>query len=202
MSQWHDGRPIFARLPLDGYQNNEAVDALTVWVDEKIISKAEQLQDFYTNYLNPDTCLSEALDYLAYLVGLSGEYWDKSWSDPVKRTFIKSAHPLLWSKRGTIDVISFILKTHGLAYQIWTDADLTMSFTMSATFGTTKLRFFVRLPVAYPRKGLEFREAQRTLRNFAPAVVQNKACYDYFRLGLSDWGDPMFSDGTYKLGMS
>lgn len=198
MSKWHDGRPVFNRLPLDGYQNNDAVDALTVWVDEKITSKAEQLQNFYTNYLNPDTCLSEALDYLAYLVGLSGEYWDSAWSDQVKRTFIKSAHPLLWSKRGTLAVISFILQTHGLEHQIWTDADLIMSFAMSRAFGTTKLRFFVRLSVSYPRSGLQYREAQRTLKNFAPAVVEHKACYDYFRLGLSIWSDPMFSEGTYK----
>lgn len=191
---WHNGQPVLSRLPQDGYQDNEAVQALTGWVDENLTNKAEQLQNLYIDLTDPSTCKPEWLDFLAWCCGLSGSYWDTEWPIQVKRTLIANSHTVLWSKKGTLECIQFVLNAHGLLHSIWTDGDLVLPFPMPGIFGEAQLRFFVRLPVKYNRKAKEFREVERTIRNFSPAIVDAQVCYDVFRLGISRLGEPMFPD--------
>lgn len=188
---WHDSRPVFSRLPERGYKDNLAADALTSWVDEKLTAKAEQLQGFYLQ-LDPNTADEASLDYLAWLCGLSGSYWDTEWSAQVKRSLIAASHNYLWANRGTLDVIKFVLDTHGIDYDIWQDGSSVIPFKMPRAFGANRLRFFVRLPLAYDRTSRQWREVERSLRNFAPAVVQNRVCYQGFKMGFSVVGEAMF----------
>lgn len=190
-------RPIFSRLPEAGYQDSSTVDHLTEWVDTKLSEKAVQMQLLYRDLCDPDSCKPEWLDYLAYLVGLSGKFWDTEWPTQVKRTLIKNSHTILWSKRGTYEAIKFVLDAHEIEHQIWTDGESVLSFRMPKQFGSAKLRFFVRVPLKYNKQDRVFREAQRTLRNFAPAITKNAVVYDTFRLGFSSYGDPMFNPGTF-----
>lgn len=194
MSDWQNRRPIFDALPEKGYQDNTVADALTFWIDSKLSDKADQLQNFYKT-LDPDTCPESMLEYLAFLHGLSGSFWDNAWSSATKRTFIKNSHSLLWRYRGTSKVIAFVLSTHGLKYSIWTDGDLRMPFKLSQKFATSKLRFFIRLSYTYARDGWEWKEAKRTAKNFAPAIVGYSVCHEVFRLGFSRLGEPMFKNG-------
>lgn len=192
ITAWSKERPIYFRLPQKGYQDNQVADVLTQYPDSKLSTSKELLEAWHLE-LDPDTAQSRSLDFLAYLVGLSGQYWDVSWSNPVKRDLIRVAHPVLWSKRGTQETIETILNIHQIKHDIWLDSNLRLSFKMPGTFGSPRCRFYVRLGKQYSRSGLQFREAQRTLRNFAPAVVKHKAVYKRFYLGLSKIGDPMFS---------
>lgn len=185
-------RPIFRSLPQDGFQNNPTVDHLTDWVDARLSSKAKQLQDLWKDLCDPLTCLPEYLDYLAYLCGMSGSYWDKQWSIEVKRQLIASSHTVLWPLKGTEQVLSFVLGIHQIEHSIWVDGNLTMPFTLSKAFGTAKFRFYLRLPLKYRRESKEFVEAKRTVRNFAPAVVKHSVVYEYFHLGFSTLGEPLF----------
>lgn len=191
MSDW--SRPVFNSLPEDGYRNNPTVDALTLWLDEKLASKATQMQNLWRDLCDPLTCYPEYLDFLAYLVGLSGSYWDTKWSTDVKRQLIAASHTKLWTLKGTAQLLLFVMQVHGIDCDLWTDGALVLSFAMPATFGSAQLRFYLRLPLKYKTDSKEWIEAQRTLRNFAPAIVEHEVCYDAFYIGFSDLGQPMFS---------
>ena len=197
MSEWQNNRPIFDSLPEKGYKDNSVALALTHWVDADLSSKAVQLQNFYKE-LDPDTCQDSMLEYLAYLNGLSGNYWDNAWNTQVKRKLIKNSHSVLWNFRGTTKALKFVLDTHELTYDLWTDGVSNLSFTMPQKLASPKLRFFIRLPVSYARNGKQWREAQRTARNFAPAIVGYRVCHEYFRLSFSQLGEPMFKQGSFK----
>ncbi len=197
MSQWENGRPIFDSLPEKGYRDNEVADALTSWVDQELSEKAALLQNFYKQ-LDPALCDSDKLDFLAYLNGLSGNFWDSAWSDEVKRQLIANAHPVLWDKRGTATALRFVLDTHKIKYHLWLDGSSTMAFKMPTKMADPKLRFFIRLPITYPRHSKEWNEALRTARNFAPAIVGYRVCHEYFRCGFSKVGEPMFKSGSFN----
>lgn len=197
MSDWQNNRPIFDALPEKGYQDNAVADALTLWIDTKLSNKAKQLQNFYNN-LDPATCPSEMLEYLAFLNGLSGSFWDNSWSDQTKRTFIKEAHSTLWRYRGTTKALRFVLDTHKINYELWLDGDLRLTFQMPKQFATSQLRFFIRIPFTVSRDSWQWKEAERTARNFAPAVVGYRVCHELFRVGFSKLGDPMFKTGIKR----
>jgi len=189
---WSVGRPVYKRLPYNGYQDNDLVDHISNWVDFRLTQASSLAQNFYRE-VSPDTAQDASLDYLAWLVGMSGQYWDRTWSSSVKRSMIRLAHPVLWRNRGTEDALRAVLDTHAIAYDIWTDGNLQLGFNLPGVFGTPKLRFFLRLPLSYLRSGPIFREARRTVANFSPALVQKTVCYDRFYLGFSLLGDPLFS---------
>jgi phage tail-like protein len=211
---YKDGRPVFYDLPQKGYQDNPIVDWLTLWYDERIVQSATTLESFWQN-LDPMVAPESYLDYLAFLCGLSGKYWDVKWTVPVKRSLISLAHSL-WSSRGTLRAIKQVLNiqlstylydSEGFLvddkgdylienpeYTIWTNGALRLSFTLPATFGKDDLKLWVRLPLKYQRSTQQFKEAQRTLRNYAPAIVKSGVCFERFYLGFSVLGDPLFDN--------
>jgi phage tail P2-like protein len=188
---WATLRPLYSRLPVAAYRDNPLADALTVWADEKLTDKRLQLEGFH-EHLDPLTCPSEALDYLGYLVGMSGAFWDSEWSDGVKRQMISQAHLYVWRFRGTLGVVKAVLTIHGFEWDIWLDGSLTLPFEFSGSFGSQKLRYYVRLPIQYARSSSEFREAIRTVKNYSPVHVDARVCYQGFVFGFSRIGEPLF----------
>lgn len=188
---WQQRRPIYNRLPRQGYGDNTPSDWLTQWADQELSKVADRAQSFYKQ-VDPTTADSASLDFLGWLVGMSGEYWDATWSDHVKREMIAQAYRL-WKIRGTEDSIRRVLEIHGMDHDIWQKSDLRIPFRLPGRFGKPDLRFIVRLPLKYHRAGKEFTEAQRTIRNFAPAVIEAKVAYKGFYLSFSRMGDPLFS---------
>lgn len=166
-------------------------------MDAGLSAKADQLQNFYKQ-LDPSTCDASKLDYLAYLNGLSGSYWDTAWSETTKRTLIKNAHSELWQWRGTKRALSFVLGVHQIKHQVWLDSNSILPFTLPQKLGTYQLRFYIRLPITYVRDGWHWKEAKRTAKNFAPAIVGYQVCHEYFRLGFSKVGEPLFNTDNYK----
>lgn len=184
-------RPLYSRLPKQGYQDNPVANALTAWVDGKYISVKQQLEQFYRE-LSPETCKAEYLDYLAALVALADDYWQPQWSESVKRQMIANVSRLL-KRRGTYEAVRTVLAIHDIDYRLWASTALLMPFAMPRSFGSDDLRYYLRLPLKYARLGAEFKEAQRTLRNWSAAFVRSAVCYEYFYCGYSILGDPMFS---------
>lgn len=191
MSDWQNRRPIFDSLPEIGYKDNTIADSLTSWIDEKLSRKADQLQNFYKE-LDPDTCQSGSLEYLAFLHGLSGKFWDNTWKETTKRSLIKNSHSVLWQYRGTSKPIKFVLDAHGISHVLWTDGSTNLSFNLPKKLATPRLRFFLRLPLTYARDNWAWKEAKRTVANFAPAVAKYSVCHDKFYLGFSQLGEPLF----------
>ena len=191
---YYDGRPVLNNLPQKGYQDNDVVDWLTLWTDQKLSDTADIMESFWENLI-PETCPESYLDYLAFLCGLSGPYWDPKWTIAVKRLMIANAHKF-WSNKGTLQTIKDILDIHSLTYSIWTNGALRVPFAIPAVFGRDDLRMYIRLPLVYQRISPQFKEAQRTARNYAPAVVGTKVCFERFYTGFSYVGDPVFLDTT------
>lgn len=189
---WLDSKPVLSQLPRKGYQDNLAVQSLVAFADIKLTAIADQLQNFYKE-LDPTTANEKYLDYLAYLVGLSGNYWDSRWTPEIKRKLIAASHTYLWSSKGTLGVLKFVLDVHGISYDIWTDDTLQIPFRIGDNLANgNSFRFFIRLDKKYNRTSPGWIEAVRTAKNFAPAVVQHRICYKGFIIGASNVGDPVF----------
>jgi phage tail P2-like protein len=187
---WADKRPIFLGLPEYGYQDNEPTDWLTSWVDEECVAAYEAVRNLYS-LSDPHLCPIEHLDTLAWLVGLSGDYWDVSWSEQVKRDMINNAK-WLFDNVGTLAAVEKVLQIHGIPYRIWTSTSLYLPFTFPATFGKGELRYLVQLPISIVRDGKVWKEAERTIKNYSPAIVLARAEYQGFILGFSRLGDSIF----------
>ena len=187
---WDTRRPIWGRLPAKGYQDSPVEDWLTAWADEELSAKLAQMESWYTQ-LHPDTCDPASLDYLAYLVGFSGPYWDTQWQETPKRALVRDSH-WLWANRGTLKAIARVLNIHQVQHDLWLSGVLRLSFGLPGRFGTPSPRVYLRLPKQYPRAGAAFGEAERTRRNWVPAVIRSKVTYERFYLGFSRVGDPLF----------
>lgn len=187
---WSSQRPVLNSLPANGYQNNEPTNWVTSWVDQELTGVATRLQEFYKQ-IDADLAPPEMLDYLAWLVGLSGRYWDVQWSELVKRRMIKLAYQLI-NQAGTLDAVRLVLDAHEIPYDIWVDGSLRLPFNLPGTFGQPKLRFYLRVPLSILRDGKDWREAERTIRNYNAAVVNGKVTFKAFFLSYSTLGDPVF----------
>ena len=93
-------RPVYSRLPglAEAYLKgsvepgeDEPARWLTSGTDEFLSNKKDSVAAFYSDYLDPDTCNPELLDWLAQHVGLFGDLWDSRWSNKIKRAFIKNS---------------------------------------------------------------------------------------------------------------
>lgn len=187
---YRSDKPLLDILPESGYQDNPIAAALTEPVNAKY-SEVLALLEAMPDALTAEGCPSYMLDFLAYLVGMSGQYWDVSWSDAVKRAFIEKAS-LLWRIKGTEKCIRTALDIHELEYSIWLATSIVLKTTLPAKFGSRSLRFFVKLPLKYARTSNQYLEAQRVLNNYKPVVVDGRVCYDGFKLSYSKIGDPVF----------
>lgn len=144
----------------------------------------------------PEERLHEkALDYTAYLVGLTGQYWSKSWDSGIKRNVLRAVS-MLQQWRGTEKGLRAALDAQEVVYDIWGGASsLQLSFTLPAKFGSLQPSVFVRLPLTSDRKSREYTEAQRAVVNYA-SVANVSICYDAFYLGYSTIGEPVFGGNT------
>ncbi len=188
---WEQGRPVYLRLPRDGYQNNDDIKALLTQPDEFLTGVKTLLEGLYQQ-LNPLIAPEGWLDYIAWLNGWSDEYWDALWTPAIKRALIVISNRV-WSGLGQLSTLELILDTHGIEHRIWASTSLQLSFTLPATFHTPKGVVYIRLPLKYVRSSYWFKEAKRSRNNFIPCVLLSDAVYEYFYLGYSNLGEPMFS---------
>jgi hypothetical protein len=188
---WDKGRPVFLRLPRDGYQNNPDVEALLTQPDEFLTRTKTLLETLYQR-LDPLVCPVEWLDYLGWLNGWSAEYWDTLWTPEVKRALIVISNSV-WGGLGQQQILGLVLSTQGVEHRIWTAKSLQLPFTLPGTMDTPKGKLFIRVPLKYLRNGRLFKEAERTRTNFVPCVISSKVTYEYFYLGFSALGEPLFS---------
>lgn len=186
-------RPVFERLPVNGYQNNAIADAVTSYYDEKLVATGTLVEGLHLR-LNPDTCPDTYLEWLAFMVGMVAPYYNNQWSVAVKRKAVKSANDI-FRLRGTTPGILKALDIHSFEYSLYTSNDLKLPFV----FGNNTSRFGKRsdaarivLPLKYTRSGYEFTEAQKVADNYSAIVNPVAPCYDRFYIGFSFFDDPVF----------
>lgn len=92
-------RPVYSRMPgvAEAYRNDPSLgeDTPAQWlvsgVDDFLSAKKDQIANFYYNYLDPSTCPSAWLDWIAQHVGFTGSLWDSSWARHIKVALIKNS---------------------------------------------------------------------------------------------------------------
>jgi hypothetical protein len=188
---WDAGRPIFNRLPEWGYQDNQAVDALTQWADMRLVEKRDILEQFWRTFV-PALCPVERLEYAAYVVGFSGDLWRSSWSEPTKRAVLTVANDLL-KARGSLQALQQIIAVLENPAKLWSGSALSLSFPMPGRFGSNAARVYLRMGRLVARESEEWRNAEYVVQQWVAAPVRSRVCYERFYLGLSVLGDPMFS---------
>lgn len=149
---WEQGRPIFRRLPICGYQDNTPVEWLTRWPDTESCNARLKI-DHLRCQVDPRNCDSEWLDWLAQLAGYTGEYWDPVWPDSVKRELIANAYTAVWPNLGTQYCLDFVLDT--LEIQHYWNVGI--------------LQYELILPTEYQNKP-KHRIAELFLRLYGPAI--------------------------------
>lgn len=77
--------------PLDRLPEADVSKYLISGVDEFLIDKKNSIDNFYRDFLDPDTCNPDLLNWLAQHIGLFGELWNELWDKDIKSTMIKNA---------------------------------------------------------------------------------------------------------------
>ncbi len=224
-SAWEQGRPIYKRLPIaeEKYQVSHSVagvppvvgsdeparvsaddpeldpvaDWLTTPIDELLVAIKLVTQNFYTDYLDPETAKLENLDWLAQLCGFTGEYWETSWTETQKQALIANAFTFLWESKGTRAVLDFLLLTFGIQGKIYLLGEFLAGRNKAGeALGGEALEYFLLLPLAYLRTSYQWRLASKFNRLYGPVYVKSTVCYSQFYAGFSVAGDPVFDSSV------
>lgn len=189
-------RPIYARLPKinQRYQAENPENPtnwITRWFDELLVQTKTTLDDL-PRQLNALTCDEEWIDFVAYLGGFTGEYWDKSWPLGSKRLIASEAN-WIWSNKGTRQVLEYLFAALNLDVTIWAGEQFYPDVTpLPAFLGEPTYQYWAIVPITYLRTSPEYRLADRINRLFGAVVSDSRVVYDGFYPGLSYPGDPVF----------
>lgn len=211
--------PIYSRLPAyhrsyrlwgdtdeaDLRENGDISRWLTRPYDELACELRAEIEGFYVNFLDPETARPTVLDWLAMHLGFTGEFWDASWPDSVKRAILGIADAI-WSGAGSVEVLNDILE----ALEVPTCTDVFPFNTtgheiyrlpwLRADIGTTDFAYryentqvWVRMPFETTVRGDEYwQRAQFALDNFLPTGANGTVCWCEFRADVSNADDGYF----------
>lgn len=197
MAGWSTGRPVFDRLPLEGYQDNEIVDAITLPYDLLLMEWKDLAQNFERDFLDPATCRVDALDWLAQLVGFTGEYWDPSWPVNIKRELIARSHQFIWPNKGAKILLQWLLQLFSIQARIYLLGQFLVGYNkVGDALGGELLRYWILMPLTYRRESPEWELVERLDRLYMPCFTDgagaSRVVYEKFYVGFSKVGDPIF----------
>jgi phage tail P2-like protein len=211
---WQLNRPIYLRLPNESgaYQGNEIVDAITTPWDEQLVDIKNTLLNFNNDFINPDTARVDALDWLAQLSGFTGEYWDTNWTAAIKRELIKNSHTKIWSHKGTVMLLQYLLDLFGLDAVVYAENVWFIGITaIGSPVGGRTLYYAIKLFIPgaenrqfYTRNSKEWKFIERLNRLYMPCwcgsipTNGNFIHYEKFIIGVSAVGDPIWSGSINK----
>lgn len=195
-------RPIYHRLPIaEGkYQVHEddtelepVADWLTAPLDANLIFVKALLENFYADYLDPLTAKPKNLDWLAQLVGFTGEYWETSWSITIKRALIKDSLSFIWQNKGTRALLEYLLQVFTINSKIYQLGQFLAGRNRAGdALGGENLEYYLLLPLTYLRTSNEWRLANKINRLYSPVFVDSKVIYSQFHAGFSCAGEVVF----------
>lgn len=196
MPGWNTGRPIYHRLPeeSEAYQGNAIVDAITTPYDAILMEWKGLLENFEQDFLNPDTCRADALDWLAQLCGFTGEYWDSGWSEAQKRELIRRSHTFIWANKGCQVLLEYLLQVFSINARIFMLGQFLADISKAGdAIGGDLLRYYILMPLDYLRTSKEWELTERLNRLYMPCFADSKVVYSQFTADFSCAGDPVFS---------
>ena len=109
-----------------------SVDGVAAFVtaptDTKVSQWTDQAENFYRIF-DPALCPEQYLDYIAYLYGFSGSYWEPTWSPTQKRAFLSNAI-YFWNYRGTKGALEKAIECLGYEITLKTPGITKLTFRL------------------------------------------------------------------------
>lgn len=99
ISDYYDKNQIYSPKDPESWRKLDSSELppipVTKWLlegaDELLIESKERIERFYKDYLDPDLCLTDNLDWLAQHIGLNDSIYYSNTSEKIKRILIKNA---------------------------------------------------------------------------------------------------------------
>jgi hypothetical protein len=166
-------RPIFSRMPEEqvgtSYKDYPATDWLLAYWDKIFVECADKLEDLPRQF-DPLLCDEEYLDFLAPLCGWTGEYWSADYPPESKRLLLSQAYKLIWSNKGSLQVLSYVLNALFIDHRIFIPGTFILGYSQLSvnTLGSSGWQFTIFLPRKYIFNGNEFKLTSKMVKLFSP----------------------------------
>lgn len=176
---WDSGRPIFSRMP-EIYKENYIADNLLIYWETLLISLKTKIDDL-PRQLDPNTCDSNWLDFLAPICGFTGDYWDNNWSDDSKRLLLANSYNFIWANKGSRQVLSFVLNSLNINHRIETGDNWIVGVSQLGIdkLGNNAWDYQILLPKYYRLNGSEFILTDKINKLYGPLYCKSQIIYDY-----------------------
>ncbi|HEY9750356.1 MAG TPA: phage tail protein I [Allocoleopsis sp.] len=201
-SPWEEGRPIFRSLPIYGYQENEVVDWIVSAYDAVLVEIQQNIIHFPENFIDPQTCRVDALDWLAQLHGFTDEYWDAMWPENIKRQLLSDSATKIHPHKGTFYLLDYLLTLFNLKARVKIAGAWRIGVTpIGSPIGGQLLKYSIVVggedDPGYIRGSDEWRLLDRLNRLYMPCwcspshLGSSFIHYHRWRVGRSAVGDPI-----------
>lgn len=171
--------PQLAYTPINAVEYSQQaaiVTALTQGVQEILEEMQLKAQLFGLWMDDPDLCDPEWLDFLAYLNGWGGDYWDGSWEPTIKRALIKNSD-WVWRNQTTPAILPYLFGVFGLQATLkrsrgWilgpTPTGTKFPQTLSGDWKNVK----IQVPANYKPSTREYQLVKQITETWKPAWVE------------------------------
>lgn len=165
--------PFYSRLPQETpeiYQGNSVVSWLCSYWDDLYYSTQEKLKQLPRQF-DPEFCDEEYLNFLAPLCGFTAPYWDDDYLVGSKRLLLKNAYTQIWSNKGSLNQLSFVLTALNIEHRIITPGSFIIGEGQLNIdpLGSGGWQFTVLLPEKYNEGGEEYLLTRKIVDLFTPA---------------------------------
>lgn len=175
-------KPIYSRMPSEqegsSYQDYKATEWLLSYWDQSFVDSLLKCEDL-TRQFDPLFCDPDYLDFLAPLCGWTPPYWDSAYPVQSKRFLLSQSYSLIWSNKGSREVLSFVLTALEIEHKILIPGSFILGTSQVSMdqLGSGEWEFDLVLPRKYIFNGKEFKLAKKICILFVPAHVLYRVRY-------------------------
>ena len=196
---WSTQRPLFNRLPTP-YLNSDPAEWFTRPWDVLLMEGKGYADNFYRDFLDPDTADEAVLDWLSQFCGYTGEYWDSTWSASIKRTLIREAYSRVWATKGSRALLEWLINLFNIQASVFIPGEfLADSSVVGDPLGfESGFIYYIRAPIQYARASSSWLTLERLNNLYGPIYAKSRVVYDQFYADYSVAGDPVFDQSLFE----
>ena len=157
-------------------------------------------ENFYRDFLNPDTANEVVLDWLSQFCGYTGEYWDSTWSVSIKRTLIREAYSRVWATKGSRALLEWLIELFNIQASIFIPGEFLANLSAAGDpIGfESGFIYYSRVPIQYARTSSSWLTLERLNNLYGPIYAKSRVIYDQFYADYSVAGDPIFDQSLFE----